>query len=294
MITCLLIGGLGNQLFQIFTTISYAIRTRNVFKFYDNDFTGGVGNAIKRDTYWENLLYKLKPFLQKEFPSLETIQEKEFAYNDLSLSKLIKKNIRLYGYFQSYKYFQTMYSTIYRLLDIDKQKVNVLRLYNKDNDKDKDKDNDNDKDKDLCINNTISLHFRIGDYKKLPNVYPLMSYDYYKNSLHYILSNDSSAKNVLFFCEEVDIDEVMETIHKLKIEFPNITFEKASVIFKDWEQLLLMSCCKNNIIANSSFSWWGAYLNSNKDKIVCYPGTWFVSSVKNNTKDLCCPEWIKI
>ena len=81
MITCILIGGLGNQLFQIFTTISYAIRTRNVFKFYDNDFTGGVGNTIKRDTYWENLLYKLKPFLQKEFPSLETIKEKEFAYN---------------------------------------------------------------------------------------------------------------------------------------------------------------------------------------------------------------------
>ena len=214
------------------------------------------------------------------------------------MSKIINKNICLFGYFQSYKYFQTTYSTIYRLLDIDTQKTNVLKLYHTSKEDNPDKQdnllNETDSKKDLYFYNTISLHFRIGDYKKLPNVYPLMSYDYYKNSLHYILSNDSSATNVLFFCEEVDIDDVMTTIHKLKIEFPNITFEKASHIFKDWEQLLLMSCCKNNIIANSSFSWWGAYLNSNKDKIVCYPGTWFVKSVKNNTKDLCCSEWIKM
>ena len=55
-----------------------------------------------------------------------------------------------------------------------------------------------------------------------------------------------------------------------------------------------MSCCENNIIANSSFSWWGAYLNRNDKQIVCYPDIWFGKKMNNNTKDLCPPEWNKI
>jgi hypothetical protein len=55
-----------------------------------------------------------------------------------------------------------------------------------------------------------------------------------------------------------------------------------------------MSCCHHNIIANSSFSWWGAYFNSYIDKMVFYPSKWFGDTIKNDTRDLCPPEWIKI
>ena len=100
--------------------------------------------------------------------------------------------------------------------------------------------------------------------------------------------------NILFFCENVDYDDVIIMVNKLSLRFPNYTFTRASNTLDDWEQLLLMSCCHHNIIANSSFSWWGAYFNSSVDKIVCYPSVWFGPAAKNDTRDLCPDEWIQI
>jgi len=284
MITCYLMGGLGNQLFQICTTISYAINYKINFKFNNCEFTGGVGKTIKRDTYWENLLYKLKPFLisNKDFPQLKTIKEKHFAYSNLDLSTVSSENICLYGYFQSYKYFQQSYHTICRLLDINKQKENVIHLYN-----DLTKSN-------FEYNKTVSLHFRLGDYKKITEVHPIMPYEYYKNALQHIITNDSTISNILYFCEEEDIPDVEIIINKLKDDYCSIHFERMNNNLKDWQQMLLMSCCKHNIIANSSFSWWGAYFNTFSEKIVCYPSLWFGADVKNDTKDLFPNGWKKI
>ena len=276
MITCNIMGGLGNQLFQIFTTISYAIQTRNVFYFYETESTGGVGSTNKRETYWDNFLSKLKPFLKKEFPPLKIIQETKFTFNQIQLTNFVGKDVCLHGYFQSYKYFQTTYKTIYRLLNIDEHKKNVKQKAN------------------INFDNTVSLHFRLGDYKQLQHKHPLMTDDYYKQSLECIFSYTQNVRNVLYFCEEEDIHEITVRIHKLQLLFPHIVFTRATNDLKDWEQMILMSCCKYNIIANSSFSWWAAYLNTNEDKIVCYPSNWFTCDANIDTKDLCLEEWIKI
>ncbi len=66
------------------------------------------------------------------------------------------------------------------------------------------------------------------------------------------------------------------TIKELQDIFTEIKFIKILQNLQDWEQMLLMSVCRRNIIANSTFSWWSAYLNKNVNKIVCYPEKWFV------------------
>jgi hypothetical protein len=82
---------------------------------------------------------------------------------------------------------------------------------------------------------------------------------------------------------------------KLKSKFEDIKFVNIDSTIPDWKQMLMMSCCHHNIIANSTFSWWGAYFNRNPDKIVCYPNKWFGPALANKTTDdLFPPEWRKI
>ena len=142
---------------------------------------------------------------------------------------------------------------------------------------------------------TTSMHFRLGDYKKVSDFHPISTYEYYERSLQYIHDKNPTQKfTVLYFCEEEDDEIVLVTINNLKNKFPDYEFIKGENSLDDWEQLLLMSCCHHDIIANSSFSWWAAYFNSSKDKIVCYPSIWFGSHANIDTRDLCPDNWIKI
>ena len=140
----------------------------------------------------------------------------------------------------------------------------------------------------------ISAHFRFGDYKKYPNIYTLLTAKYYKNALNYILKDGLKEIKVLYFCENDSLNEVNEIIVSLTNDFPQITFIRADSQLEDWEQMLLMSLCQHNIIANSTFSWWGAYLNTNPAKIVCYPDQWFSPEAKKDTSDLFLDDWKKI
>ena len=278
MITSYLMGGLGNQLFQIFAAISYAINNKHKFSFVNNSIlTSGL---TRRYTYWGNLLHRLKFCLVNQYNHDILLKEKCFSYNKVESITNLHSNIMLYGYFQSYKYFQENYETIYKLLDFKNQKEILLQKVQLNK---------------LYLNNTISMHFRMGDYKKLHNYYPIQKYEYYETSLNCIKSAKPYIQfNVLFCCEEEDIDDVLIIINKLALRFPTYTFNKCDNSLEDWEQMLLMSCCHHNIIANSSFSWWSAQLNEEPDKLVCYPSVWFGPDAKHDTCDLCPPDWIEI
>ena len=283
MITCNLMGGLGNQIFQIFATISYAIKSRNKFTFLNLSVLGR-GSTTVRYTFWESFFSSLKPFLISELPQpIHVIREKGFPYNELPVREMVKRNVMIFGYFQSYKYFQENYAIIYRMLNIEKMKTDLLNNLNLSSPE--------------CVDleNTVSMHFRIGDYKKIQDFHPLATYDYYERSLQYFKSiHPNKEFNILYFCEDSDIDDALVIINKLVDKFPMYKFTRGINTLEDWQQMLLMSCCHHNIIANSSFSWWSAYLNTNADKIVCYPSVWFGEVAKNDTRDLCPPDWMRV
>ena len=253
----------------------------------------------RSDTYWDSFLKELeKNTMLIDIKNLKysVYKEKEFKYNKIQIMPdLIKKNggVMLYGYFQSYKYFDKEYKNITKYIKLDESRSEVRNMYYKKYEN----------------SNVISAHFRMGDYKNLQNCHPILGEDYYINSINFILSKKRSTIKwtILYFCEEEDMDEVKSKVEKIKKECMEyfcekgqeceLEFERAGGECKieDWRQLLLMSCCQHNIIANSSFSWWAAYFNDNSEKIICYPERWFGLQLSNhNTSDMCPKSWNKI
>jgi len=273
MIYCELMGGLGNQLFQIFATSAYAFKHDRTFAFPDSKI---IGN--RPTPYWSNFLSSLVQYTTSSTQSFDIrFNESGFHYQEIPE---FEKNESIYivGYYQSYKYFEEYYEKICDLIKLNEQKEKVYYKFPKE------------------YSNMISLHFRIGDYKHLPYYHPVMPYEYYKNALQFILENKTcSLVEVLYFCEIENNEEVALHIDRLKVEFPFLQFIKGEDIATDYEQMLMMSLCKHNIIANSTFSWFSAYLNNNEHKIVCYPSVWFGQGMKDYIMDDLCPKsWTQI
>lgn len=277
MITCYLQGGLGNQLFQIFTTIAYAIKNKSKLIFSDTyDLHRG---STHRHTYWETFLSNLRPFLvdikQDTINNCLLIKEHSFSYSELPPSNSPEQSKMLVGYFQSPKYFDLYKDTIFKMIKLDTHKADIYTKYP------------------LDYENTISLHFRLGDYKKLQDYHPIMTLDYYEHAISYMLKFTAAKPKVLYFCEDEDIDDVQHTINMLEIKF-NLDFIRGGHELDDWQQMLQMSLCKYNVIANSTFSWWGAYFNTNKEKKVVHPSLWFGPKAKHDIKDLFPNDWISV
>lgn len=291
IVSCYLMGGLGNQLFQIFTTITYGIDSQSTIIFpYSEVLTTG----IERPTYWDTFLQQLKSFttIKKSCVYNHTdpyrfvkYQEAGFKYNRIPIVE--NRELMLFGYFQSYLYFEHCKQTIFSMIRLDKQKAEIREEFSYIFTR-KTSNNTN-------IHN-ISMHFRLGDYKLNPDCHPIMPFEYYSNSLGQLISITDSKQifRVLYFCEEEDDDYVNSIISLLSLSYSFIEFIKVNNEIPDWKQLLIMSCCNDNIIANSSFSWWGAYFNDNVNKHVCYPSVWFGPKIAHDVSNLFPPNWNKV
>ncbi len=138
--------------------------------------------------------------------------------------------------------------------------------------------------KSLDWKNIVSVHIRRWDYLKHTNIYPICSLDYYNKAIWYIYDK---IKNPIFLFFSDDSERV-----KKNFKWDNYYFVDWNTWKDCWQDMALMSKCKHNIIANSSFSWWWAWLNNNPDKIVIAPKLWSYKEPDN--KNILPNNWTKI
>jgi hypothetical protein len=182
------------------------------------------------------------------------------------------KNCIFYGYWQTEKYFKGIRGELLRDFQFAKGEVKLAKIA-----------------EELKTNaNYISVHVRRGDYiqPKFRDIYgDICTENYYRNAIQYIKSKIPNASYVFFSND-------MEWVREHYGEENSIYVESGMFDdYHDWYDMYLMSCCSHNIIANSSFSWWGAWLNANQNKIVIAPDRWLNGM---ETTDIWCDGWIRI
>lgn len=259
------------MMFQIATATSFSIKKNTECSFPNYDQHIRYANSRWSIQANKNLMSNLnnaeeyEKFIHvkknKQDRNL-TIYEYPFHYT----SKIPEEqDFIIDGYFQSEKYF----------LDNKKEVLEIFRP------NEEIEDIIYKKYSNILTKNSVSLHVRRGDYIRYPTHHPVLSVDYYLTGLNIIKNYD----NVIVFSDDIEWC-------KENFKFKNIFFIERE---KDYIELFLMAKCKNNIIANSSFSWWGAWLNQNIDKIVIAPNVWFGPVYHHyNMQDLIPETWVKV
>lgn len=285
-----MMDGLGNQLFQYAIGTHHSIINNTVLKFDLQDYilyepprkfsldvyrikgSPATNEDIKKIiTFKETLISSLYKLFNLQYKSKTKISEKIWFTFDETILKT-GKNIYLTGHWQSYKYFEAIRSTLLKDLELISPPTNsdYPFLY------------------DMKNKESVSIHIRRGDYLSNPKaaaLFEVCSPSYYYQAIEYICNRIS---NPVFYIFSDDWDWVE---NNFKINQEHI-YVRGTPKEKDYFELYLMSICKHNIIANSSFSWWGAWLNKNADKIVIAPKQW--TRFQENTADLSPENWVRL
>ena len=278
-------GGLGNQLFQYSAARSLADRLNVNLGLDTREYNAGSPFEMG-----------LKHFnIRAEFNPKDLIKHKENGFSkyildialgnhknvyketNLSFNNLfhsLPNKTYLKGYWQSEKYFENNQKNIFKDLQLiaPQSKKNIKTLEN------------------ISKTNSVSLHIRRGDYVTNSSYnmkHGTCSLDYYKKSVDYL--SKSLNKNFTIFAFSDDPEWVFKNL-KLPMDIQFIEHNSSK---KNYEDLRLMSQCNHNIIANSSFSWWGAWLNRSPKRTIISPKKWFADKNIKNI-DIIPNNWVKI
>lgn len=290
MIITRITGGIGNQMFQYATAKSIAKRSnselnldlsfylgQSLRQYELNRFfiKGGIATSAEcaRLRGNEGLVYKVKKKL-----GFKIQRPKSYIFeSELYATKFQKRifdnagSMYLDGYWQNEKYFINIRDEILQDFTLRGGISRDARKYLES----------------IRACSSVSLHVRRGDYVQNPhanNMHGVCSIEYYKKAVRHIREKIG---NPVFYVFSDDIDWCKENLDFLDCKiFINKSLDGL-------ESLYLMQACDNNIIANSSFSWWGAWLNTKRSKCVVAPKTWF-SNDKRNKCSLACEDWIII
>ena len=302
MIIVQLRGGLGNQLFQyaagrrlsvknntkLFLDITklstQSINKHEIFNLDKFNINAEIIESnLLNEFYSNNLLIKIIRKIKKIF-NLEKykryFEKKMFRY-DSSILNLCDNTFLWGGYWQSEKYF-------FDIKDIIKNELSLKNEISL-----KSRDTMNQIKQNL---NTVSVHVRRGDYisdKKTNSFLGTCSLDYYINCIKILLEE---LVNINLFVFSDDFEWVKTNIRSDLFENPkllNIYYVNHNNTDTAFEDMYLMSLCEHNIISNSSFSWWAAWLNNNINKKIFAPKNWIVDE-KNNKLDIVPDSWRRI
>ena len=266
-------GRLGNQMFQFAATVGIARKANQGFAFPKEntevpsveDFKDGIRREVYFDLpkYFPNVERTLQPL--EEIQTFHVAQEPYFHFcPDLFT---VPDQTNLMGYFQTEKYFEHCSDLILGFFQFDK---------------DIKKQAENNFPSFPVKLEYVSIHLRRGDYAGLQQFHPVMDADYYFDAMTQFMDGD--------YCFLIFSDDI-QYAKELFGEQENIVYIEGNDPAVD---MCMMTMCDHNVIANSSFSWWGAWLNDNTNKKVIAPKRWFGPAYKgvHDTKDLYPQSWI--
>jgi len=259
IVTSQLAGGLGNYLFQIAAAYSYALK-HGKKPVFNTNLSIKVHRGI--ECYFDNILRSIEK--KDTVATQTTIGEQGFQFTELPF---VANGVALTGYFQSEKYFKEYEKEIKDLFSCpDHIKESINKRFPS-----------------MDSVESCSIHVRRGDYVKLQDIHPVQSMPYFMKALNKMPKDCS----IFVFSDDIEW---------CKNSFPDMG-ERIHFVegYSDVEDLYLMSMCDHNIISNSTFSWWAAWLNDNPKKIVVAPKKWFGPMNSHlDTKDIYPEKWEKI
>ena len=220
---------------------------------------------IKEKTFINKFLLYLS---NKKLYKYKLLQEEGFKYKKEYM--LVDDNTYIEGWFQQYMYFEKYRKNLLKEFTLKEEFIIPSELK-----------------KILEEKQVVSLHIRRGDYITNRNVRKIMAIcgkNYYSEAVKYVTSKLDNPYIFIFTNDEKWVRD------NLFFDVPNIVISN-NYNFSDIQEMVLMSYCNHNIIANSTFSWWGAWLNTHEDKIVVAPKKWFLYKKMNN---IAMKDWIKI
>lgn len=272
MITCNFMGGLGNNLFQLANL--YAISKKNDLKYV-------IPNTVDRGNihiFNQSTKLEIEDLFENKFNThnIDKIEFNQYYHHDMSPNNgfryqpvYIQDNICYNGYFQSDKYF----------LDFDIKKEFKL--------KSKIIEDVKQQYATSFAKPTVALHYRLGGDRVLENIqhyHKNVSKEFYLKSLEIICKNDISKYNILLFSDNLkEAKKILSNIEMTEVDNNNDNIR----------DFVLMSLCDYNIIGNSTFSWWAAYLNQDNKLTIAPKSEWFGQGYKHfDLQDLFPKNWV--
>jgi hypothetical protein len=245
LISCNLMGGLGNQLFEAAHTLSQGWKHNREVVFIPRSWTPGQGRGA--ENYINNVFRNLK--FVDNLEGFTRVTEGPFEYSEVNP---VEENTVFDGYFQSTKNWFGFDDQIREIFQPSQEVIDELRS----------------KYPQLNQPKTLSIHVRRGEYLQFPEIHPTISVEYIQEALKII----GEYSTVFLFTEDESRWPGSRDFVMNNFSFPNVVFPNED---QDWKELYLMGLCENHIISNSTFSWWATFLNKNKNKKIVCPSRWF-------------------